>query len=93
MKRKTTPKTPAKISEAAQIAIAMSYCQKHFLRKEIMWWLAVHSTAGTNKVDWNCIKVKEMMQWAPDESLELEPLYDRTVQELRGCASFCWSES
>ena len=76
-------KTPAAMSAAAQAAIVLSYRQKRVVRKEITRWLAVHSAAGTNLVDWNCFTAKDMLQWAPDGCSELDPLHGRSVQALR----------
>jgi hypothetical protein len=83
IKRKMKVQTPAKVLAAARAASKSSYCQKHVLRKEIMAWLAEHSDSGSNRVDWNCITIKEMLDWAPDECSELKPLHGRTVQDLR----------
>ena len=51
--------------------------------KEITLWLAEHSDSASNRVDWNCVTTKEMLDWAPDERFELKPLHCRKVQALR----------
>ena len=86
--RKMHVKTPPKISAATRAAIELLYCQKDFLRKEITLWLADHTDAGTNKVDWNCITIKDVVEWSPEQCTELEPLHSRTVQDRRGRACF-----
>ena len=81
-------KTPPKISAAARAAIELSYCQKDFLRNEITLWLADHSDDGTDEVDWNCITIKDVLEWSPDQCTELEPLHVAQCRIVEGVPVF-----